>query len=61
MVYAMSSDNVFALKAFQAETGTDKLQFLQDFNTELSGSVGKTFDGFRKRIRCKNRAIFVIC
>ena len=48
VVYGMSADNVFTLQAFQNETGADKLQFLQDFNTELSGSVGKTFDGSGK-------------
>eukprot|EP01084_Bolivina_argentea_P157616 274640_1 len=43
-VYAMSVADVFVLKAFQAETNANNLQFIQDFNAEYSQSLGKTVD-----------------
>ena len=47
-IYGISVDNVFVQGAFKKETGADKIELLQDFNAELSGSVGKTFDGSGK-------------
>lgn len=47
-VYALGANDVFVLKAFQDETKTDNLQYLQDFNLEFSSSIGKTFDGSGK-------------
>ena len=35
---------MFVQKAFQSETKSENLQYLQDFHAEFSSSLGKTFD-----------------
>ena len=35
-IFDNNIDNVFTLKAFQKETGADKLQLIQDFNSEFN-------------------------
>lgn len=53
-VYGLSNDNVFVQKAFQKDTGADKVELLQDFNSELSIALGKTFDGSGKGLGIRN-------
>ena len=43
-MYAMSANDVFVQQAFQAETNSPDLQFIQDFNAELSAAMGKSTD-----------------
>ena len=47
-VYGMSYNDVFVLQAHQGETNTMDIEFLQDFNSEFSSSLGKTFDASAK-------------
>eukprot|EP01084_Bolivina_argentea_P041283 76174_1 len=53
-VLAMSSGDVFVLKAFQESTQATDLQFIQDFNVSFSTSLGKTFDGSGKGLGVRN-------